>query len=259
MNLYQELDKLIGDELSVNIESNEGCLYFNLWRYNQWGDHMLYWFPAKFVEFLNPRLQGIAKTFLHDLMKSNDFSTIIQFENYDYYMEMFEESLQEREEEESKHSLALLPSYGKEGDIFNFLRDLETQRPYRNLRAALERYKPQDGRELRLVELMLEGLQFIGKRTPSIMDFAYDPYYESEPDFNPVCLQEQVCFIYDSDTVTEYIQEWLNANSQESYDIVPTTCLALSPKTNRLFDLDPYPDQFMKWADKFLYLIYRML
>ena len=52
-NLYDEMDKLVGEGMNVNIEQDNGRLYFNLWKCHKWGELTLYYFPMKFVESLN--------------------------------------------------------------------------------------------------------------------------------------------------------------------------------------------------------------
>ena len=44
-NLYDEMDKLVGEGMNVNIEQDNGRLYFNLWKCHKWGELTLYYFP----------------------------------------------------------------------------------------------------------------------------------------------------------------------------------------------------------------------
>ena len=74
-NLYDEMDKLVGEGMNVNIEQDNGRLYFNLWKCHKWGELTLYYFPMKFVEALNPTLRRISITFIHNLMRANGIST----------------------------------------------------------------------------------------------------------------------------------------------------------------------------------------
>lgn len=58
------------------------------------------------------------------------------------------------------------------------------------------------------------------------------------------------------DMVSEYLVDYYNNNSQETYDIIPITTCALSPETDRLFIMDDYPERFFKWADEFINIVY---
>ena len=59
-----------------------------------------------------------------------------------------------------------------------------------------------------------------------------------------------------SNTYSEYLVDYYNNNSQETYDIIPITTCALSPETDRLFIMDDYPERFFKWADEFINIVY---
>ena len=85
-NLYDEMDKLVGEGMNVNIEQDNGRLYFNLWKCHKWGELTLYYFPMKFVEALNPTLRRISITFIHNLMRANGISTILDEDDTDYVL-----------------------------------------------------------------------------------------------------------------------------------------------------------------------------
>ena len=54
--LHEEMEVLVGEELNVNIEEQNGRLLFRLWKTHRWGVLTLYYFPVKFVEALGPGL-----------------------------------------------------------------------------------------------------------------------------------------------------------------------------------------------------------
>lgn len=88
------------------------------------------------------------------------------------------------------------------------------------------------------------------------MQYAYDAYYEENPDFHPMYLQQQIRVVYDTnDIVTDYLVDYYNSYSRETYDIVPITTFDLSPNTKELFRMDDYPERFFKWADEFINVI----
>ena len=62
--------------------------------------------------------------------------------------------------------------------------------------------------------------------------------------------------VYDiNDIVSEYLVDYYNSNSRETYDITPVTTCDLSSDTGELFRMDDYPERFFKWADKFINII----
>lgn len=58
--LHEEMEILVGEELNVNIEEQNGRLLFRLWKTHRWGVLTLYYFPVKFVEALGPELRRIV-------------------------------------------------------------------------------------------------------------------------------------------------------------------------------------------------------
>lgn len=102
---------------------------------------------------------------------------------------------------------------------------------------------------------MKRGLPFL---TPArgIMQYGYDAYYSENPDFHPMYLQQQIRVVYDiNDIISDYLVDYYNSYSRETYDITPVTALDLSPDTEELFSMDDYPERFFRWADEFISLI----
>ena len=85
------MNALVGDDLNVNIEQEEGRLFFRLWKNHRWGSYTLYYFPVKFLESLNPVLRRIAITFLHKLMRANSIGTFLEDYDTDCMFEMLSE------------------------------------------------------------------------------------------------------------------------------------------------------------------------
>ena len=253
-NLYDEMDKLVGEGMNVNIEQDNGRLYFNLWKCHKWGELTLYYFPMKFVESLNSTLRRISITFINKLMWANGISTILDEEDTDYIFMWLKEDDSQEEEEETVKRLELVRSYEK-GKIGRLLKRVESKSYYKNLPKALDTYEPQNGFEQPLVDAMKRGLPFL---TPArgIMQYAYDAYYSENPDFHPMYLQQQIRVVYDiNDIVSDYLVDYYNSCSRETYDITPVTALDLSPDTEELFSMDDYPERFFRWADEFISLI----
>ena len=64
-------------------------------------------------------------------------------------------------------------------------------------------------------------------------------------------LHQQISIIYDTgDIVTEYLVDYYNSCSRETYDIIPVTTCDLSPDTEELFRMDDYPERFFRWGGR---------
>lgn len=249
--LHEEMCNLVGNDMNVNIEQNGERLLFCLWKCHQWGKLTLYYFPTKFLERLRPKLRRISVTFIHNLMRANGINTVLDEDDMDYALTLMSEVDPGETASDWKKRRRLLHSY-EEGRIHALLRRVEHKCYYKNLPKALDRYEPKDGYEQSLVSLMKEGLEFL---TPQqgIMEYDYDPFYEEEPDYPPMYLSKQIRVIYDcTDIITEYLADYYNSYSQETYDIIPVTTCYLSPETEELFQMDDYPERFFRWAEEFI-------
>lgn len=254
LRLRTEMDALIGSSLNVNLEYEEDRLFFALWKCHQWGKCTLYWFPVKFLECLNPRLRRITVTFLHQFMWNNSLDTMNDDDDTDYVLEWeAEAAAEEVDKEDRQEYLKLIESY-KNGKIYRLLEQVYTKSYYKNLPKELERYEAKNDFERKLIEAMKDGLELV-RPERSIMQYAYDPFFDENPDFRPMQLERQIRFIYDiDDGITASLEEYFNNCMQETYEIIPTTVYRLSPQTERLFYMDDYPERFFTWADKFIEL-----
>lgn len=251
--LYDEMDSLIGDGMYVNIEQKNGRLFFRLWKYHEWGNFTLYYFPVKFLEVLNPVLRRIAVTFIHNLMTANGFIGFWDDDELDFIFEILLEE-DDCKPDDRKKRIRLIESY-QGGEICRLLKRVETKSYYKNLPKVLEAYTPQNGFEQLLVNSMKRGLPFL---TPErgIMQYGYDAYYSENPDFHPMYLQQQIRIVYDiNDIVSDYLVNYYNSQRRETYDIVPVTTCDLSPDTEDLFSMDDYPERFFRWAEEFISII----
>ena len=253
-NIYDELNSIIGN-INLNIDPNADKLEFTLWKYHPWGDYTFLWLPVKFIEDLNPQLQKIALTFIHNLMQSNGMSTLNDMYDFEWVLDWAKEGLCECEEEDRETNEQIIKSY-ESGKIFRLMERIEKKSYYKNIPDKLVKYVPNNEFEEQLINLFKEGLSFIGKDKPSIMSYGYDPYYDEEMDYHPVDMDRMIRIVYDLDDFMTYsLSEWANSELREAYDISPVTQMALSPETSRLFSMDNYPDQFFKWFDKLCTLI----
>lgn len=253
--LYDEMDELVGDGMNVNIEQKNGRLYFNLWKCHNWGELTLYYFPVKFLESLNTTLRQISITFIHNLMRANGISTILDEDDTDYVLMWLQEDDPQEEKKETEKRMKLVRSYEK-GKIGKLLKRVENKSYYKDLPKALENYAPQNDFERSIVVLMKKGLPFLATEH-GVMQYGYDAFYEEEPEYQPMRLEQQIRVVYDTnDIVSEYLVDYYNSSRQETYDIIPITTCALSPETDCLFIMDDYPERFFKWADEFINIIY---
>jgi len=253
-NVYREMRALIGDKPNLNIEENGGRLYFNLWAYYEWGKYMVYYFPVKFIEELNPRLKRIAISFFNGLMHANGFSTIMEEYDLDIVLEWMTDTQCQTHEEVEK-AKALKYSYDC-GRAFKLLETVWKKSYHKNLKAAVDRYMPQNELERSLINAMQEGMEFI-YTDRGLMHYAYDPYFDEECDYPPIPLDRQIRVLYDADDiVSDGILDYFNCEQRETYEITPVRCMALSPHTDKLFSMgDNYPERFFKWATKFIDII----
>lgn len=253
-NVFDEMRQLLGEAQNLNIEENEGRLYFNIWAYHEWGRYVVYYFPVKFMETLNPGLRKVAMTFFYEFMQSNGISTIDEDYDIDFVLDWFQDSegddLMEKKKRES-----IIKSY-RSGKAIRLLEKVGKKSYFKDLGKAIARYKPVNGFEQSLVYVMKEGMEFINP-DKGIMRYAYDPYFDEDCDYPPIPLFRQIRVVYDiDDAVTDGILDYLNCEQRETYEITPVACMSLSPDTDSLFSVnDDYPKSFFKWAEKFIDLI----
>ena len=97
------MEILVGEELNVNIEEQNGRLLFRLWKTHRWGVLTLYYFPVKFVEDLGPELRRISITFIHQLMKANGIQTVLDEDDTDYVLTWISEGIPDETAEERRN------------------------------------------------------------------------------------------------------------------------------------------------------------
>lgn len=250
-NVHDAMKALVSTDFGVNIDRDEGLLRFTLWKDHDWSEWSLYWFPVKFIEKLNPRLRRIAVTFMHEFMHSNKMHTINDEPDTEMTLDWMEECRNECNDRDARTYDREIYSY-REGKIYKALRRIERKSYYKNMPQALDRYEPANEYEGDLLELMKEGLQFIGADKPAIIDYSYDPDEQEEPDFRPLDLERQVRIVYDlNDMFYEILLDSFNCEQRETYCYEPRTVLELSPTTDALLAVNDYPERFYKWSDRF--------
>ena len=209
VNLYNEMNDLVNKSgMYLNLEDDNGCLYFNVWNTHTWGEYTLYYFPVKFVEELNPTLRRIVITFYHNFMKENGITTINDEDDMDWAMDMLTEGCYEDEDAKERRAREKLVKSYKDGRAYKLLDRVWRKSYYKNLPKAIEEYECKNGFEQGLIELLRRGLEFI-KTDKAIMYYGYDPFYDEEPDYLPMTLEQQIRVVYDSDDImTEHHNEF---------------------------------------------------
>ena len=257
VNIYNEMNDLVNKSgMYLNLEDDNGSLYFNVWNTHTWGEYTLYYFPVKFIEELNPTLRRIVITFYHDFMKENGITTINDEDDMYWTIDMLSDSYYEDEDAKERRAREMLIKSYRDGKAYKLLDKVWRKSYYKNLPKAIEVYDCKNGFEKGLIELLRRGLEFI-KPEKSIMYYGYDPFYDEEPDYLPMTLGQQIRVVYDSDDiVTEHLIDFFNSTRQETYEIIPASTFAVSPETDKVFTLeDTYPERFFKWADDFIQYI----
>ena len=261
-HLYHAMKDMIGIKINLNLEQDNGRLYFNLWQTHEWGEKTLYYFPIEFTRRLRPRLRRVVLSFYHELMHSNGIWTIKDSDDLFWAMEMLSDAGCDGKETPSQRRRRLhnVNSYAEGGSIYNRLARVEKISYYKNLSKAIDSYPCADDNERMLIDYLRKGMQFVhaGK---SLMDYCYDPFYEEETDFIPMPMEQQIRIVYDSNGMVEgQMVDIFNCHCQETYELIPITTFEVTPDTDRAFILeDDYPERFFRWADTFLTFIDQFL
>lgn len=253
VQLYYDLQTMLPDRTGVNLELYDGRLHFMLWKYHQWGNCQLYYFPVKFLHRVNTELRRISISFLHKLTHANGFGSIMDCDEHEGIMEgVYSDYSPADEGGDYVRSRRRIEAY-QNGYIHRLMERIDRKSYHDNLHDALCGYNATGKEESDLVAAMLDGLDFLDPAKP-IMHYAYDPFYEEEPDIRPVGLERQICLVYDDDDiVTNTLVEFINSDYQESYEIIPISTQRLTPQTESLFKVtDDYPERFFRWADRFI-------
>lgn len=255
-DLYVKLKKILPKGQDLNIEDGS-VLQFCIYQKNEWPAYCFFFLPIKFIEDLDGKMRKIAVSFLNRFIKTNGLNGFNDSDDFDtdFVLQNLEEQIEGRcfDEEEKKKMRELFDSYTK-GDIHNLFREVETTCYYKDLKSVIRRYKPNNGWEKELLESFKDGLKFIEK--DSIMWYNYDPDEDDNNDYMPVRLDRVVRVIYsDDDYFTEVLEEVINMDLQNTYDITPNANLFIDPQTKVLFSKGDYPEKFHKWFTDFFKLI----
>lgn len=249
--LYNDLKKILPEDVEINFDISGDKLIFVLWDYYPWGEYSLYWVSVAFVEKLPTPLRRLAISFLHQFRDSMRFDTTNHHEDLDFMFEWRYECVDPDDKEEHKEILELINSY-HEGKIHKLMDRISRQNYHKNLPKALDEYVPASAYEKELLALMKEGLQFIGEKIPTIFQYAYDQYDDEDNDDYPVRLDQRFLLIYEHDDIMEGYLQYLNETAGNAYEIRPCITLILNPDMTETFTPDDFPAEFFKYMDKLM-------
>lgn len=251
--LYGDLDSIIG-ELKLNIEMRGTKLVFIIWETHKWEERCFYWIPVNFIHRLTGKLRRISVSFMHEFAMSNGTSTIYNCEDTDMTLEYLWDGLCYIDDKVERHEKkCLLKSYAS-GSIYRLLKEIDQKSYYKNLRSAINHYKPENKYESNLIKFFQRGLQFIGDSLPSIINYHYDPYKDT--DYWPVGLDRIFRLHYDDDWFSENMQEFIVDEANMNYSMIPITYLVLSPDMKSIFSMDDYPERIGHWVEDFAKFLY---
>ena len=70
----------------------------------------------------------------------------------------------------------------------------------------------------------------------------------------PALLETQIALVYSlDDEITEDMENTFSMDMQESYNLTPVTTFFLTPETDRLFEMDDFPERFADWHNRFVF------
>lgn len=252
--LYNALDSVVSHHL--NLELVGGRLQFCFYHFHDWPDYTLLFMPIDFTEKLHGEIKKVTLEFIRRFVRHHRMSDITETPYYEMsegYIDCVE--LEKMDEEERKELLEkdrLFRSYEK-GRIHKKLNRMYSRAFCRNLEEHIHNCKPSTGKERTLLKLITEGMSLISENSPCIMNYDYDYADETDRDFYPPPLENQILLAYSiTDAVTEDVESCFSSDCQETYNQTPVSFTFITPETEGLFQPGDYPEQFSKWFGKFV-------
>ena len=257
IKLYRAMDTILPEH--VNLEEENGRLYFCLYRFHEWPEYKLFWIPLEFTERLPEKLGKIALEFIrqlarhHGIPKSTDTS---YYEMAHDYLEDYRLYDEEATAGVIRRKAALAKLYEK-GKAHRVLERMDNPKGFlADLEGEIRKYHTKKNNERTLLELLTEGTAYISHGNPSIMQYSYDWAYEEAADFRPVGLDTQIMVTWSvKDAMNDEMENYFNSDYQESYVITPVTTFHLTPDTEKPFSMDDFPERFSQWLTCFIKLI----
>ena len=238
----------------INLEKKDGRLHFCLFRHHDWPEPTLFWIPVDFTERLSASLKNIVREFIRLFVRHHRLYDITETFCYDFAIEELEDwgnRDSDASPKEVRANKRLADSY-QSGKRMKALRRMSGKPFCKSLEEAVRNYRTKKEKELKLLELIEDGMALITPESPVLTGYQYDWAYEEECDFPPVGMESQVMLVYSTgDTLTECVKEYMNSDYREVYALTPVTYKLLTPETDCLFQMDDYPERLSRWLVRF--------
>lgn len=251
--LYKALDEVLPE--NINIEKREERLHFCLYRFHEWPDYTLFWIPIDFIEKISVPLRRIVREFIRRFIRHHGLDNVTET----WYYEMALEELGDWESREPDASPQEIRKYKRlaasytSGKISKALKRMEGKPFCSGLEEKLRECRTEIKKEQKLLALIREGMELITPESLYLMRYDYDWAYEESPDFPPIDLSRQVMLVYSiNDALAENMGDYLNSDYRETYTITPVTYKYLTPETDKLFQMDNYPEKLSEWMQRFI-------
>lgn len=257
--IYKELKFALPENQELNIDVNlhpVKFLYFIVHGQGEFPDQFLF-LPLKPVGLMPPELAELFIEFVRFYSYSQSVPLPDEHMDYDYIVtSLFPEYL-EFPDEAHEHDIEIAKNYA-EGIIPETFKKLSKMVPLdpvdiRNkCREAIVKFQ---GKDLQIIESMLEGIELFGSGTigefgtyDAEKDSLSDEYnhYQSKVEF-----QRTLAIIWDDeDMAGDYLQEAINNDIGEFGCNGPNEYLMIYPDTQKPLVFSDYPMQFYKWFVK---------
>ena len=250
--LYRVMEECVPE--CINLEKKSGRLHFCLFRHHDWPEPALFWIPVDFTERLPVPLKDIVREFIRQFVRHHGLYDVTETFYYDFAIEELEDwgnRDSDASPKEIRANRRLADSY-QSGKRMKALRRMSGKPFCKSLEEAVRNYRTKKEKELKLLELIEDGMALITPESPVLTGYQYDWAYEEECDFPPVGMESQVMLVYSTgDTLTECVKEYMNSDYREVYALTPVTYKLLTPETDCLFQMDDYPERLSRWLVRF--------
>ena len=251
--LYETFRAILPKDNRLEIIREEDCLSFQVIDDREEG--LLYLIPCEIIDGASGALREIYICFFRLLRRTQGLVSLLE-ENPCFDMLCMD--LPERElTEEDSDWMHLLADY-QDGEINKTLKLVEGAPEYsiHRLRSRILKYIPQDEKEKKILELMLEGLKLFSRKKP-IAGFSFFPK-EDEVYFDCnyiVPIERIIQIVYSTnDQIFESLFDWTcDEANQGGYEIFSGGDMVLTPQTKEPLKADKYVEEFLKWLNKFCY------
>ena len=211
--LYRVMEECVPE--CINLEKKSGRLHFCLFRHHDWPEPALFWIPVDFTERLSASLKNIVREFIRLFVRHHGLYDITETFYYDFAIEELEDwgnRDSDASPKEVRANKRLADSY-QSGKRMKALRRMSGKPFCKSLEEAVRNYRTKKEKELKLLELIEDGMALITPESPVLTGYQYDWAYEEECDFPPVGMESQVILVYSADdTLAECVKGYMNSD-----------------------------------------------